>query len=224
MSVLINNKLLSPLTAIIVPLIAFKCIYLSSTDFKVIVVNMDRGDSVARWRLLHGGIRETISCRLWHCNLTLLFNFCFLLLSCLMKPAQGQHHNVCQHHHVQASPMFKRQNLPVCLLVLWQIWQSFSWDPGGFPSLSGPQQCTSAESTSKCTKHNRSMSIKRSYMKRIIKEADSQRNSLILYLFLPNFFFWGAKKWFFYCLIITLGSLIYEITDVKFYFLESEIY
>lgn len=35
--------------------------------------------------------------------------------------------------------------VPAYWLSLLQTWRSFSWDPVGFPSLSGPQLCTGAE-------------------------------------------------------------------------------
>ena len=59
--------------------------YLSSANFKVIIVDVDGGDRIAHWELLHWGIRKSISWW-WRCNhLTDVLNLGLLLLCFLTR-------------------------------------------------------------------------------------------------------------------------------------------
>lgn len=119
--------------------------YLSSANFKVIVVDVDGGDGVSHRKLLHRGIRESFSCLWRRHSWTDLLHLCFLLLSCLTcsLPTWNQDREklVSRHDHHRHVSLTDTQktNLPAYSLFLWQTWRSFSWDPVGFPSPSSPQ-------------------------------------------------------------------------------------
>lgn len=68
--------------------------YLSSANFKVVVVDVDGGDGVASGKLPHTGIRQSFSCLWGRHNLTDHLDRRFLLLSCSLQAGQqGRNEN-----------------------------------------------------------------------------------------------------------------------------------
>lgn len=71
--------------------------YLSGTNSKVIIVDVDGGDGVPHWELPCWRFRSSFSSWCRTCRLTGFLNLCFLLLRCLMGSLGGSHQDMSPH-------------------------------------------------------------------------------------------------------------------------------